>query len=405
MRKLLVGILLGFLLIVLLEGFSSTYVGIRTALAPGLQEWYQFSPDLGWERRPNFLGTVGDIGQFGRQFDAQGFFVSDSKQTRNTETRKIIALGDSITFGWGTPPESSFVEVLDRLLPNASVINMGVNGYTSYQGYKTLVKHGLHLKPDLIIVSFNYNDRRYVDSGDAIDSDHKFSQDSLLRERKNFSDKLNNMRLPIILSSVMRKAGLSGYTEVDNSGVFDDVRTLHARVSLKDYHDNLTKIAQLGKNSNIPVLFLLLKDNPAYTEHLRQGIELLEASQYDEAIRELKIAVNSRNEFSDLARKYLSLAYDKAGLVENAKNILRIERPLLSLHGGYPIYLDTEYNAIMRDVATKHNIRLVDAGSVLDKYPSTFLDMCHPDAEGHEKIAHLLYDTLKEMLPSLDAAP
>ncbi|MFP4108930.1 MAG: arylesterase [Desulfonatronovibrio sp.] len=74
---------------------------------------------------------------------------------------KILALGDSLTAGYGLGPESSFAARLQqRLLGegwNVQVINGGVSGDTTYDGL-TRIKGLLRHKPELVIVQFGAND-------------------------------------------------------------------------------------------------------------------------------------------------------------------------------------------------------------------------------------------------------
>ena len=136
--------------------------------------WLKYSPDLGWVRRPGFKGHAGLAD---REFDAAGYFAVDSRQIAgSTGRKKVVFLGDSNTFGFGTPTADSFVEVADRLLPDVDMINLGVVGYSSYQGRLTLEKHLPLLKPDLVVVSFNFNDRRYVAPPDEVDSQQEFQR-------------------------------------------------------------------------------------------------------------------------------------------------------------------------------------------------------------------------------------
>ena len=117
------------------------------------ESWYIYSNDLGWERRPNFSGNVFGVR---RDFDSQGFVSSDTQQVASTGKTKVVVIGDSTTFGYRVDTASTFVELLDNLLPDMDFINLGVPGYTSYQGYKTLLKYGLKLDPSIVIVSFNF---------------------------------------------------------------------------------------------------------------------------------------------------------------------------------------------------------------------------------------------------------
>ncbi len=74
---------------------------------------------------------------------------------------KILALGDSLTTGYGLAPEDSFASRLEQTLIqeglDIKVINGGVSGDTAYDGLarlKSLLRHS----PELVIVEFGAND-------------------------------------------------------------------------------------------------------------------------------------------------------------------------------------------------------------------------------------------------------
>ena len=74
---------------------------------------------------------------------------------------KILALGDSLTAGYGLPPEYSFASRLEKALgqegKKVRVINGGVSGDTAYDGLRRLEELLKH-RPDLVIVEFGAND-------------------------------------------------------------------------------------------------------------------------------------------------------------------------------------------------------------------------------------------------------
>lgn len=125
-----------------LEGLSRILLTVRADLSSQEPDWYQYASNIGWERRPYFKGLVGgerhghDSSRYLRQFDAQGFFAEDTPQIHDRAHKRILAIGDSNTFGWGVPTRNAFPEVLDDLREDADVINLGVSGYTSFQGMK-----------------------------------------------------------------------------------------------------------------------------------------------------------------------------------------------------------------------------------------------------------------------------
>ena len=179
-RNVMIGFVIAIGSLLLLEGFARSVLTVHHDVSSLGPDWYTYSSEMGWERRPNFKGYLArelrghDPARYVREFDSQGFFAVDTEQVRATDHKRILAIGDSNTFGWGVPTGNSFTEVLDRMLPDASVINLGTNGYTSFQGYATLVRYFDTVRPDLVIASFNFNDRRIVASENAVDSQEKF---------------------------------------------------------------------------------------------------------------------------------------------------------------------------------------------------------------------------------------
>jgi acyl-CoA hydrolase len=69
----------------------------------------------------------------------------------------VLALGDSITFGTGAPPEAAYPAVLAGLTGWA-VVNAGVPGHTSAQALDRLPGLLAEHRPALVIVSIGGND-------------------------------------------------------------------------------------------------------------------------------------------------------------------------------------------------------------------------------------------------------
>jgi acyl-CoA hydrolase len=69
----------------------------------------------------------------------------------------VLALGDSITFGTGSPPGASYPAVLARLT-GWNVVNAGVPGDTSAQALARLPDLLQEHKPQLVLVSVGGND-------------------------------------------------------------------------------------------------------------------------------------------------------------------------------------------------------------------------------------------------------
>jgi lysophospholipase L1-like esterase len=147
----------GFVLLIEL-GAKVAGLPIGSTLLPASYNCLQRSSLLGMELRPYCHGvlprTVFDTNDLGLR----------SPEVRDDGSRRILAIGDSCTWGWGVPQDASYPAVLQRLLDQRSdgaryqVINAGVPGYTSYQGLLYLRERGLALHPSILILGYGFND-------------------------------------------------------------------------------------------------------------------------------------------------------------------------------------------------------------------------------------------------------
>lgn len=398
--QMTVGMILAIGIFMVFEGVARVLLTLRDDLSTLTNEWYTYSAELGWERRPNFTGTVtgelrhGHSARYLREFDADGFFTIDTAQRAGADQKRILAIGDSNTFGWGVPTHDSFVEVLDEMLPEAGIVNLGVSGYTSYQGRTALAKHIDTVRPNLIIASFNFNDRRAVFSSDLVDSRDKFIRDALLHRTDVIR---NHLYLYRTLQAVMSSIGLASQAPLQRQTI--DVRNAHVRVTPAEYRRNLEEIARLCQERHIPLVLIVLEDNPSHTAHLRAGVAYLMDGHTAQAEREFRIAINLDNWFSDTARKYLATMLEHRGAVDEAQIVATLPASAArSAHGGRPLYLDSEYNDIMRSIGRAYGATIVEAGAALATDPSLYLDLCHPDERGHRLIALLLKSAIEPLL-------
>jgi|GEM_PF-3139349 len=90
---------------------------------------------------------------------------------RESDEFRILFLGDSQTFGWGVPFGERFTERIEQNIPGVQVINAGVPGYGIHQMKLWLEHHGFDLKPDLVVLTFIYQDLLRAAWADIIDSD------------------------------------------------------------------------------------------------------------------------------------------------------------------------------------------------------------------------------------------
>lgn len=359
------------------------------------------SKDLGWVRTPGFHGAVFD--GVTRAFDSRGYFVEDAQRVAGHSRRKVLFFGDSCTFGIGVPPASTFAEVVNRLMPDVDAINLGVPGYTSFQGRKALGEYLNQLDPAAVVVSFNHNDRRAVYPGDEPDSSEHFAHliqryDNPLRNANHY---LQAIHLSSVFEAVMARAHLL-HRPARNFRV-DELRP---RVSESDYRANLTDIAAQCRRRGIPLIFIVLRDNPLDAGYVDKGIESLQRGDYDAAIGYLWTGATSMKYYSDLALPYLAKAYEAKGDKAAAARFAYSIYPIPAIHGGPPERLDSTYNAIMRQVAAENHVEVVEGAEALARDPYLYIDVVHFNPAGHRIIAELVASRLRKVLgePTLSAA-
>jgi acyl-CoA thioesterase I len=110
-------------------------------------------------------------------------------------TIKLLALGDSLTAGWGLPAESSFPVQLQRALVaqgrDVKVINAGVSGDTTAGG-RARLDWSLGDNPDAVMVELGANDAlRGVDPHDTYTN-----LDAMLK-------RLEQGRMPVLLAGML----------------------------------------------------------------------------------------------------------------------------------------------------------------------------------------------------------
>lgn len=353
-------------------------------------DWWKYDSRLGWSARPEYSGEV-----FGaaRAFDARGYLSVDSRQINSSAKPKIMLIGDSCTFGHGIGMDDTFGELLERQLNKYDVVNLALPGYTAVQGRIVLQHHIGKIKPVLVIASFSFNDRRYVLDEADIDSDEYFKQ---VYRNGHLFPRVSRVSYVVryfyrIVHGVNPDAqGLPARRK----GEFY-VNTVHPRVSPDDYRENLEEIVDIAKQNGARILFLSLADSPKRAQELYRGIALIDEGKHTEAVEALWPVAYGSSVFSTLAKRFLFELLEKKGMHNDARKVGLIEEPIVSLHGGKPLFLDVEYARIMQIVASERSVPFVDGASALRNHPDYFMDFSHFNENGHRLIAQLLAETIE----------
>jgi len=109
-------------------------------------------PTKGWKSEPNMR----DLAVFDQKIlntNSRGLRgKKDFSYDRDPNKLRILILGDSFTFGDEVSDNETYSYYLQKMLPNAEIINMGVHGYGHDQMLIYLEEEGVKYKPDIFII-------------------------------------------------------------------------------------------------------------------------------------------------------------------------------------------------------------------------------------------------------------
>ena len=118
----------------------------------------KYDPTKGWAVIPNVTNgpfvyhKIINSNSKGLRGKVEYQYVKDVNKLR------ILCIGDSFTFGDEVNDNETYPFYLQEMLPQAEVINMGVEGYGHDQVLIYLKEEGIKYKPDIIILGFKYID-------------------------------------------------------------------------------------------------------------------------------------------------------------------------------------------------------------------------------------------------------
>lgn len=165
-RNIVINLFLVFIsLLITLLGVE---VICRMKYKPAFSVWqseylFQLDPDLIYSIRPNFYSDYSTL-EFPPPVSINSYGMREKEPgIKNPAFKRILVIGDSLTFGHGVKYEESYPKYLENILNSSSsrkfeVLNAGVPGYGTDQEYKFYITRLYKLKPDYLIVSFCNND-------------------------------------------------------------------------------------------------------------------------------------------------------------------------------------------------------------------------------------------------------
>ena len=125
---------------------------------------YQSDPEVGFVHVPNQTGWLDDGLA---TINAMGLRGQPPASPKPDGTLRILAVGDSTTFGWGVGDSETYTAAVQRLFDESKpvrhveVINAGVGAYDLKQDAAMLKRLVPMLMPDVVLVGLFWNDLPY----------------------------------------------------------------------------------------------------------------------------------------------------------------------------------------------------------------------------------------------------
>lgn len=261
--------------------------------------------DVGKRMRP---GWSGDEFETPVTINSKGLRNPEIPYEKPANTYRILALGDSWTFGFRMNEPDAYPRQLERILQTDAaargdtrrieVINSGVVGYSTDQEAAYLSVEGWKYQPDLVLLNYypvnDTHNKLYKYKKRAALNDlhpwllalYEFPQKLYLRQfikgaRRTLKQKIGSLRVKAAAKVGVEDKGGRALAEDDWTG---------------DYHPGargweavrtaFTDISQESKAKNVPVLIVLLPDTQdlvRYHERYHPKIEPLLTSAASEA--------------------------------------------------------------------------------------------------------------------------
>ncbi len=284
-----------------------------------------------------------EMGEDIEPINSKGFRGPEFAIEKTPGVTRVVALGDSVTFGGAV----SYPQMLAECLGNGyEVINAGVPGYSLFQGLRMFESRIARVKPDIVTVMFGWNDhwyaRGYPDSRQQV---------------------MGAPELPWPVSFVRGLCifQLLHYAVARGDAKRNESASHVYRVPMDEYRALLGELINKVKASNARAVLLTTPS-------------ALDSGKVPDYLFGLGFIRRLENEVEE----------------ETARRLRR-------LHG--------DYNDIVREAASKKTVPLLDLESKFYKlsteklFRDPSLDVVHPNEDGYRLIGDYLCDTIKFIQP------
>ena len=216
----------GFSLLILEAAVRVFYRPVETHVTTfrlKTSSYYQPDDVLGWRPRKDITGVQKAPGNPDTIFhtNSRGLRGREHSLEKRPGQVRLVVLGDSFAWGFGVNDGEIFTDVLETLLPNTEVINLGVTAYATRQEVQYFRDEGVIYSPDIVVLAFCLND--IYETTPAIEPGGALRASPLKQLLAQYSylyqftrDRINtNKSLVRALVKVGLKEGLAGFEELD----------------------------------------------------------------------------------------------------------------------------------------------------------------------------------------------
>jgi lysophospholipase L1-like esterase len=205
---------------------------------PDRELFFRLAPELD-------LAETGNPRIFDLRTNSLGLRNDEVSLAKPPGTWRVLALGDSCTFGSGAGQADTWPAQLERRLAAArsdlrfEVLNAGVPGWSSHQALRYLEREGLAFEPDAVILASGVNDASPATAG----AKRRFAAGRQLSDRE-YAAALGARRR-LALAELLWRAGL--LSAPVGAGAGDAPGGVKRRVSPSEYFANLAAFAAASR--------------------------------------------------------------------------------------------------------------------------------------------------------------
>lgn len=117
--------------------------------------FFQYEPFIGWEGIPNKKGVFANPSfKTTISHNSQGFRDREHTFENTTGKFRILAMGDSFTWGHGVDDDEIYMKVLEGLDDRIETVNLGGPGSDPARELKVYTARGIEYEHDLVLVGF-----------------------------------------------------------------------------------------------------------------------------------------------------------------------------------------------------------------------------------------------------------